>query len=287
MRVFPHFLSQLGADAPAAIGGKILGLYFSASWCGPCHQFSPLLAAWYRRLKEQRNDFEIIFVSSDRSEVEFKAYAAEMPWLSLDYANRDLKGTLGQAFSVTGIPTLVWVDKDGSVITLDGRKKVVQEPDKFPWTADQPKAVSGVVGAYESLASAIDPKRSAVLNADSHSGALSSITGDSDGRIRSDADEQLIVNVAFNSAVKLHSFAICGDKDGPKKVSFFVNRSIGFEDTDLKPTQSFVVPNNKQPIQVNFVQFQKVASLAIFIESNQSGADATTLSRLQLFGVKQ
>jgi hypothetical protein len=32
--------SKLGDAAPAAIGGKILGLYFSASWCPPCHQVS-------------------------------------------------------------------------------------------------------------------------------------------------------------------------------------------------------------------------------------------------------
>jgi hypothetical protein len=212
-----------------------------------------------------------------------------MPWLSLDYANRDLKGALGQAFSVTGIPTLVWLDKDGSVITLDGRRKVVQEPDKFPWGEDRPKAAAGsVVGAYENLASALDPKKSSILNADGGACGVATLMSEAGGTVRSDADEQLILNLSFNTTVKLHSFALWGDKnEGPKKVSLFVNRSIGFEDSDLKPTQAFVVPNNKEPILVNFVQYQKVASLAVFIESNQSGAENTTVFRLQLFGAKQ
>jgi thiol-disulfide isomerase/thioredoxin len=83
--------TKLGAAAPAAIGGKILGLYFSASWCPPCHAFTPILAEWYTNLKKTRNDFEIVFVSSDKSEQEFQSYSAKMPWLSLDYSARDLK----------------------------------------------------------------------------------------------------------------------------------------------------------------------------------------------------
>ena len=245
-----------------------------------------MLRAWYERLRQTRNDFEIVFVSSDKSDVEFRAYAAQMPWLSLDFASRDLKGALGQAFSVTGIPTLVWLDKDGSLITLDGRKKVMQEPDKFPWTEDRPKAAAagGVVGAYESLASALDPKKTSILNADGDSCSVATLMSEGGGAVRSDADEQLIFNLAFNTTVKLHSFVLWGEKNGPRKVSLFVNRSIGFEDLDLRPTQAFVLPNNHEPVLVNFVQFQKVVSLAMFIES---GAESTTVSKLQLFGVKQ
>ena len=108
--------SALGAEAPAAIGGKILGLYFSAHWCPPCKAFTPKLAEFYRSLRAQgRDDFEIIFVSSDKSKAEFSAYASQMPWLSIDYDRRDLQASLGQAFNVQGIPTLVWLNKDGNI----------------------------------------------------------------------------------------------------------------------------------------------------------------------------
>jgi thiol-disulfide isomerase/thioredoxin len=106
--------SPLGAAAPAAIGGKILGLYFSAHWCPPCKAFTPKLADFYRNLKSGgRDDFEIIFVSSDKSAAEFAAYARTMPWLAIDFERRDLQAALGQAFNVQGIPTLVWLNKDG------------------------------------------------------------------------------------------------------------------------------------------------------------------------------
>ena len=45
--------------------GKVLGLYFSASWCGPCRSFTPKLSAKYRELTEAGKNFEIIFVSAD------------------------------------------------------------------------------------------------------------------------------------------------------------------------------------------------------------------------------
>ena len=50
------FLSALGASnesAPVDLKGKKIGLYFSASWCKPCHTFSPLLTAAYQNLTEQ------------------------------------------------------------------------------------------------------------------------------------------------------------------------------------------------------------------------------------------
>ena len=72
-----------------------------------------------------------------------------MPWLSLDYERRDLKGALGQAFNVTGIPTLVFLDKDGTVLTLEGRKKVMTEPEKFPWKDEAKKeTVKSSIGKY-------------------------------------------------------------------------------------------------------------------------------------------
>merc|ERR1719495_1556006 len=57
----------VGKDGPldkTAIAGKTLGLYFSAHWCPPCRGFTPKLAETYKKLKEQGQNFEIVFVSS-------------------------------------------------------------------------------------------------------------------------------------------------------------------------------------------------------------------------------
>lgn len=50
----------------ALTGKKLLCLYFSAYWCGPCRAFTPKLSGLYEAIKEH---VEVVFVSSDRSEV--------------------------------------------------------------------------------------------------------------------------------------------------------------------------------------------------------------------------
>ncbi|CAA0818255.1 Probable nucleoredoxin 1 [Striga hermonthica] len=48
--------------------GKTVGLYFSASWCGPCQRFTPNLVEAYNELK-QVDKFEVIFIFADQDDV--------------------------------------------------------------------------------------------------------------------------------------------------------------------------------------------------------------------------
>ena len=60
-------------QSAGALGGKIVGLYFSASWCPPCRKFSPELS----KLRAAHSaDFAVVFVSCDRSEAEMKSFIA-------------------------------------------------------------------------------------------------------------------------------------------------------------------------------------------------------------------
>lgn len=53
--------------------GKHLAFYFSASWCGPCRTFTPLLTEFYAEAKKTGTvDLEVVFVSLDRDEPSFK-----------------------------------------------------------------------------------------------------------------------------------------------------------------------------------------------------------------------
>jgi len=122
------------AVGPEAIDGKVLALYFSGHWCPPCRGFTPQLAKWYTDgLKDK--GLEVIFVSSDKSEDEFKEYFGEQPWLALDYSDRKLKEQLSSAFGVSGIPSVVILDKDRSVINKEGRDAISGDPTgaTFPW----------------------------------------------------------------------------------------------------------------------------------------------------------
>jgi nucleoredoxin len=122
--------------------GTVFGLYFSAHWCPPCRGFTPKLAEWYQTSLRAKG-FEIVFVSSDKDEGQFKEYFAEQPWLALDFTDRKRKEQLSKAMNVEGIPSFVIVDKDGSVITKDGRAAVTEDPTggEFPW---YPKPVSNL-----------------------------------------------------------------------------------------------------------------------------------------------
>merc|ERR1712073_237127 len=58
-----------------------------------------------------------------------------MPWLALDYSDRKRKEQLSSLFGVRGIPAVIIIDKDGSVITKDGRASIGGDPtgENFPW----------------------------------------------------------------------------------------------------------------------------------------------------------
>jgi len=119
------------------------GLYFSAHWCPPCKGFTPKLAETYNKLKAANKEFEIIFVSSDRSEGEFNEYFSEMPWLTLPFKERERKEQLSKMFGVEGIPTFVVLGPGGDVINANGRAAVMEDPEgaEFPW---HPKAVNSI-----------------------------------------------------------------------------------------------------------------------------------------------
>ncbi|XP_060596592.1 nucleoredoxin-like [Ruditapes philippinarum] len=109
---------------------EVIGLYFSAHWCPPCRGFTPELAKYYNDLKAKNRTLEIIFISSDKDETAFKEYFAEMPWLALDFRHRETKNELAQKFGVSGIPTLVFLKKDGSIATTNGRGEVMSDKDR-------------------------------------------------------------------------------------------------------------------------------------------------------------
>ena len=63
--------------AKEALAGKVKLIYFSAHWCGPCRGFTPQLAKTYEALKAAGKNMELVFVSSDRGEEDFKWVGGE------------------------------------------------------------------------------------------------------------------------------------------------------------------------------------------------------------------
>lgn len=120
-----------------ALENKVLGIYFSAHWCPPCRGFTPQLVETYKALQKAANgkQFEIVFVSSDRDDQAFKNYHNTMPWLALPFSDRQRKAELCKMFNISGIPSLIMLDTDGSMITDKARGRVGGDPagKEFPW----------------------------------------------------------------------------------------------------------------------------------------------------------
>ncbi len=103
-------------DAAAVADVRVFALYYSASWCGPCRQFTPELVRAYRGLKERYPHFEVVFVSADRSAGDMRDYMKEdgMGFPAVDFGKRDNKL---MSYSGPGIPCLVLVDQNGRVLS--------------------------------------------------------------------------------------------------------------------------------------------------------------------------
>ncbi len=110
--------SALPFAAPDLAKAKYIALYYSAGWCGPCHQFTPDLVKFYSEMKPAHPEFEVVFMSRDESSNAMEKYMAEMamPWPALRFSavksSRDLNKYAG-----SGIPCLVLLNEKGEVLS--------------------------------------------------------------------------------------------------------------------------------------------------------------------------
>ncbi|MFN2509800.1 MAG: thioredoxin-like domain-containing protein, partial [Chthoniobacterales bacterium] len=118
---------------------KLIGLYFAARWCPSCRKFTPELVEYYNRVAAAHPEFEIIFVSGDRSGPAMETYMrdAQMPWPAVKYEKIAEKEAL-RKYAGEGIPCLVLVDATGKVIsdsyagkTYLGPVKVLADLDRI------------------------------------------------------------------------------------------------------------------------------------------------------------
>jgi len=118
-------------DDSALTGKKLIAVYFSAHWCGPCRKFTPRLVDYYNRVAPQHPEFEIVFYSHDRSPADFETYMREtnMPWLAIDFTKLKDKQALTKNAG-PGIPSLVLFDSSGNLISSSYAGSQYRGPQK-------------------------------------------------------------------------------------------------------------------------------------------------------------
>jgi thiol-disulfide isomerase/thioredoxin len=91
--------------------GKVVLLNVWASWCGPCREEFPLMAALERDLAGK--DFAVVAISDDLNERAARSFLAELePPFAIAWSRKSLETTL----RYSGLPLTIQLDRDGREI---------------------------------------------------------------------------------------------------------------------------------------------------------------------------
>ncbi|KAJ9553530.1 hypothetical protein OSB04_017575 [Centaurea solstitialis] len=107
---------------PSELVGKTIGLYFGAHWCPPCRDFTVQLVEAYSEIINDKNqEFEVVFISTDRDHKEFDLSLTKMPWLAVPFDDKS-RHDLCRIFEVKWIPSLILLGPDGRTISTNGEQ---------------------------------------------------------------------------------------------------------------------------------------------------------------------
>jgi len=107
---------------------KLVALYFSAHWCPPCRQFTPVFSSVYQSMGNK--PLAVIFISADQDQEAFNEYFGEQPWYAIPYENSDIREGLNERFGIRGIPSLLVLDQEGNIVSKEGRTEVMKTKEK-------------------------------------------------------------------------------------------------------------------------------------------------------------
>lgn len=124
-----------GKKCASQLIGKTVGLYFGAHWCPPCRDFTYQLIEAYNDIITNKNqEFEVVFISTDRDFKEFAISISNMPWLAIPF-NSKTRQDLCRIFEVKWIPSLIILGPNGKTISTNAREMVSLYGSKgFPFT---------------------------------------------------------------------------------------------------------------------------------------------------------
>jgi len=104
----------------ASLRGKVVLLDFWATWCPPCRGEVPNVVAAFNKYHAQ--GFEVVGVSLDEDRDALNQFTAAngMTWPQF-FDGQGWDNSLAQRFSVRSIPQMWLLDRQGRVVTKNGR----------------------------------------------------------------------------------------------------------------------------------------------------------------------
>ncbi|KAL3285493.1 hypothetical protein HHI36_000025 [Cryptolaemus montrouzieri] len=252
-----HFQAEL-----AAATTKLVVADFTASWCGPCQRIAPI----FQQLSVKYANAVFLKIDVDKCQ---ETAAAQ---------------------GVSAMPTFIFYRNKTKVDRVQGADAAALETKIQQYYGIEEGEDAESVGGHMDLQPFITKAQCECLNeSDEHTLEHGLTSGG--GFLQSDCDEQLIISIAFNQAVKIHSIKIKAPADkGPKNIRLFINqpRTLDFDqassfnsvqDLEIKPEDL-----DGSPVNLRYVKFQNVQNIQLFIKDNQEGGEVTQIDHLAIVG---
>ena len=129
--------------APATADTKVL-LYFSASWCPPCRQFTPNLVKYYNHVNKDSKKVEIIMLACEIDPTSAQTYATKyaMPWTMVDPSSPTHADAVKSIYGIWAGP------RDGDVLGTSAHAGIPQILEIDPSTGQPLKNYRTLVNDY-------------------------------------------------------------------------------------------------------------------------------------------
>ncbi|KAG0204496.1 Thioredoxin-like protein 1 [Mortierella sp. GBA30] len=261
------------ADYQSILSGagatKLVVVDFTAKWCGPCQTIKPI----FEKLSNQYP--HVVFVKVDVDDFHEVAAVA----------------------GVTAMPTFQFFKASKKIAELRGSNHVeLEKLIKQHQGPVEDSVVGGsgsntLVAGHGDISEQITLNQVDCLNQQTANHIRNALKSDNT-YLESDVDEQLIISVPFNQAVKLHSLKII-PKDiahAPKTIKLYVNKlTLGFDEAEsVQETQTIVFTENDYEgnglTPLRFVKFQNVTSVILFVVDNLGDEETTQIQQLLFIG---